>query len=180
MQATPLTDTVSPVSNAALAEYLRVESTDPLLPTLLVSATDAVIRYINHDLLQRTWRGVIPVQDYLPTQISPYYPLNTRFELPYTGLVSITSVLSDGDALQYEVEANRRPARITLLDWDRSEEVIITYVARMNPIPTAISEAIKMMAAFAYEHRGQCDADDALKRSGAANLLRPYRVEVSI
>jgi hypothetical protein len=180
MQATPQTDTVSPVTVSALAQYLRVEDTDPLLPALLIAATDAVIRHINHDLLQRTWRGVIPKPDDLHPQISPYYPRANRFELPYTGLVAVVSVLADGDAVQYEVEANRRPARITLLDWDRSQEVIITYTARMNPIPVAVSEAIKMMAAFAYEHRGDCDADEALTRSGAATLLRPYRVEVSI
>jgi hypothetical protein len=37
-----------------------------------------------------------------------------------------------------------------------------------------------MIAAFMYEHRGQCDGNDAVKKSGAATLLRPYRVEVVI
>jgi hypothetical protein len=50
----------------------------------------------------------------------------------------------------------------------------------MASVPTAIKTAIMMIAAFMYEHRGQCDANDAIKKSGAANLLRPYKVEVVI
>ena len=35
-----------------------------------------------------------------------------------------------------------------------------------------------MLAAYLYEHRGQCDAGDAISKSGAASLLNPYRVDL--
>lgn len=180
MQATPNTDCVSPVLAADLAAYLGVPSTDPLLTPLLTAATDAAIRWINRDLTPRTWTAIIPVPDDPWPRLSPYDAPPNRFELPYTGLVSVTSVEADGEAVEYELEPNRRPARITLLDWDRSHEVEIVYVAGMSPIPQAIKEAIKMIAAYGYEHRGSCEADEAIRKSGAVTMLRPYRVEATI
>ncbi|HSH26645.1 MAG TPA: hypothetical protein VK972_02570 [Wenzhouxiangella sp.] len=35
--------------------------------------------------------------------------------------------------------------------------------------------SIKLLAAFLYEHRGECDVNDALARSGVAVMLQPYK-----
>ena len=181
MQATPQTDTVSPVPVADLAPFIGVEETDPLLAGMLQAATDAVIRYINLDLLEREWVGIVPVPQAGRLQLSPSIYTWPTFELPYTGLISIDAVTgNDDEVMDYTIEASRRPARITVHGWDRLSELRIEYTAGTAIIPEAVKTAILMAAAFFYEMRGGCEAGDALKKSGAAGLLRPYRVEVSI
>lgn len=181
MQATPQIDTVSPVTVADLATFIGVDASDPLLAGMLQAATDAVIRYINIDLLQREWVGIVPVPPSERLQLSPSVYEWPRFELPYTGLVSVESVTGNGnEVMDYDLEANRRPARITVFGWDQLSEIRIEYTAGMASVPAAIKTAIMMAASFLYDHRGGCDADDALKKSGAAGLLKPYRVEASI
>lgn len=181
MQSTPVTDVVSPVSEAELATFIGVSATDPLLPGMLMAATDAVVRHINQDLEPREWVGIVPVPVPTRLQLSPYIDPPTTFELPYTALVSVESVTgNNGEELQYELQPERRPAKITVLGWDFLSEIRIEYTAGMPTIPSSIKTAIMMAAAFMYDHRGGCEADDALRKSGAATLLRPYRVEVSL
>jgi hypothetical protein len=64
--------------------------------------------------------------------------------------------------------------------WDRTKELEIAYTAGMETIPAAIKYGIMQVATYLYDHRGDCDADDAIRKSGAANLLKPYRVEVAL
>lgn len=181
MQATPQTDTISPVTVAELAAFIGVEATDSLLPSMLVAATDAVIRHINLDLIERNWTGIVPVPAPVRLQLSPYIEQQTTFELPYTGLISVQSVIGNEDQeLEYTLESQRRPARITVQGWDYLSEISIDYTAGMATIPAAIKSSIMMLAAYLYDHRGDCDADGGIKKSGAAMLLRPYRVEVSL
>jgi hypothetical protein len=59
-------------------------------------------------------------------------------------------------------------------------EIRIEYTAGMPFVPGAIRTAIMMIGGFIYDHRGGCDAEDALKKSGALNLLRTYKVEASL
>lgn len=179
MQATPTTDVVSPVTNAELAAFIGGDAADPLLPLLLSAATDAAIRYINLDLNQRQWVGVIPKPQLRMAQLSPIRDFGNVFDLPYTGLVSVQSVTVNGAPIEYTLEAERRPARITLTEWN-GDEVRIEYTARMALIPAAIRLGITTIAAFMFDHRGACDADFALSKSGAQGILRPYRVEVSL
>ena len=181
MQATPQTDTVSPVDAADLAAFIGVDADDVLLPGMLQAATDAVIRYINQDLIEREWVGIVPVPAPARLQVSPYIDPPSTFDMPYTALVEVTSVTGNGDeVLDYTLQDQRRPAKITVHGWDYLSEIRIEYTAGMASIPAAIKSAIMMLASFLYDHRGGCDADDALRKSGAVNLLRPYRVEVSL
>ena len=181
MQATPQTDTESPVTAAELAQFIGVSADDVLLEGMLIAATDATIRYINQDLIQRDWVGIVPVPDPMRLQLSPVFEQPSTFELPYTALVEVTSVTGNGgDDLAYTLQDERRPARITVHGWDYLSEIRIEYTAGMVTIPAAIKSAIMMLAAYLYDHRGDCDADGGIKKSGAAMLLRPYRVEVSL
>lgn len=181
MQATPQTDTVSPVALSEFAAFVGADAADVLLPGLLQAATDAAIRYINQDLLPRQWVGIVPEPSLVRAQLSPALDPPNTFELPYTALVSVEDVTGNGgEFLNYTLQAARRPAKITVHDWDYRSELRIEYTAGMAIIPHAIKSAIMMVGAFMYDHRGGCDAQDAIKRSGAANLLRPYRVEVSL
>ena len=180
MQAIPQTETVSPVTAAELAAFLGVDAADPLLDGMLVAATDSAIHWINQDLTRRKW--VLKIGDNIGSeaQLSPARYQSNIFELPYTALLSVLSVSSACASLDWKVVSTGRPAKIQLDGWDGVTEVTVTYNAGMAFIPTAIKTAIMMIASFMYEHRGQCDGDEAIKKSGAANLLRPYKVEVVI
>jgi hypothetical protein len=181
MQATPQTDTVSPVTVADFAAFIGASAADPLLPGLLQAATDAAIRCINQDLLPRAWVGIVPALTPTRLQLSPYIDPSSTFELPYTALISVQEVTgNDTQVLEYEVEADRRPAKVKVLGWDYMSEIRIEYTAGMPFVPGAIRTAIMMIGGFIYDHRGGCDADDAVKKSGAMTLLRPYKVEASL
>lgn len=181
MQATPQTDTVSPVTVAEFASFVGASAADPLLPGLLQAATDAVIRYINQDLLPRAWVGIVPALTPTRLQLSPYIDPSSTFELPYTALISVQSVTgNDNEVLDYELESDRRPAKLRVIGWDYMSEIRIEYTAGMAFVPGAIRTAIMMIGGFIYDHRGGCDAEDALKKSGAMNLLRTYKVEASL
>jgi len=180
IQATAQSDTVSPIAPAELAAFIGVESSDPLLSGMLIAATDAVINYIRLDLLEREWVAIVSPADLLPVRMSPYPSAVNTFELPFTALMEVQDVMAGGDPIEYTLEAKRRPAKITLLDWDYTTEVQITYTAGLSIVPVAIEEAIKMLAAYLYDHRGACDVGEAMSKSGASVLLRPYRVEVAL
>jgi hypothetical protein len=179
MQAIPETDTEIPVDVCEFANFIGADSSDPLLRLVLQAATDAAIRYINLDLTPRKWVGVIPKAQLKSAQLSPIRDQGNVFELPYTGLISIESVTVDGDDLEYTIEAERRPARLTLPAWG-GNTVIVEYTAGMQNIPISIKSAIMMIASFIYDHRGACDAEFALAKSGAQTILRSHRVEVSL
>jgi hypothetical protein len=181
MQATPKTDTEIPVDVCEFANFIGADKSDPLLRLVLQSATDAAIRYINQDLIPRDWVGIVPIPSSARLQLSPYIDPPTTFEIPYTALISVESVKGNGDEdLSYVLQADRRPAKITVHGWDFQSEIKIEYKAGMPNIPVSIKSAIMMIAAFIYDHRGGCDADDAVKRSGGANFLKHHRVEVVI
>ena len=181
MQATAQSDIVSPVGSAELATFMGVDASDPLLPAMLEAATDAVVRYINQDLVPRQWVGIVPAPTASRLQLSPYIDPTNTFELPYTALLSVDSVTGNGgESLTYSVQSERRPAKITVEGWDYMSEISVAYTAGMPSVPSAIRTAIQMLAAFLYDHRGGCDAGEALSKSGAVTLLRPYRVEVSL
>lgn len=178
MQATPQTDTVSPVTVNDFAAFIGASNADPLLPGLLQAATEATIRHINQDLLPRSWVGIVPALTPTRLQLSPYIDPTSTFELPYTALIDIQDVsVNNGQFLEHTVQADRRPAKVTVLGWDYASEIRIEYTAGMAFVPGAIRTAIMMIGGFMFDHRGGCDAEDALKKSGAMSLLRPYKVE---
>ena len=179
MQATPQTPTISPVATADFADYLGVAASDPLLPGTLIAATDAVIEHINHDLTPRTWVARTYVEGFRERQLSREHERAVWYDLPYTGLLSVASVTVDGEPVDYQT-VFVRPGKIKLDNPYVTGAIEVTYSAGFNAIPTTILEAIKMVGAYLYEHRGMCDVGDAVRLSGAATVLRRFRVEVSI
>jgi hypothetical protein len=176
VRAKPLTDTLSPVSTIDLAQWLDIDD-DPNLEDWLSVATDEVIRFTNRDLLPRQWRLVIN-RKLDPLQVAyNRYPDRSfgKVELPYTALISVQSVKVDGEDAEHEVDALSEPAKIDVQTFGEQLEVI--YTAGANVIPASIKTAIKLSAQYLYEHAGACEVTDALHKSGAASMLRPYRIE---
>lgn len=175
----------SPVTAQELADYIGVASTDPLLAGLLLSATDAVIRLLQYDLEPRNW--TLTLWDW-PTagartspNLSPSaHTLKREIDLPYAAVQSVASITSYGEAVTgFVVRENSvvLPAGVpTDAHGDNTEPaLVIEYSAGLTPIPDGIKDSIKLLAAFLYEHRGECDVNDALARSGVAVMLQPYK-----
>ena len=183
---------ISPVTNQELADWLRLDDdTDPLLPVMTVTATQAVVDYLQRDLLPRSW---VLVHEDWPTVPSTrrYTDITFDFtcfmrvvELPYAGAISVDSVSVYGEATTEYRLLDSLPSKIkfhyqsTIFD-DDNPAIEVNYTAGMGAtaadIPRAIKTAITMIAAYMYEHRGQCDAETAIKDTGAATVLQPFRV----
>ena len=196
MRAYTNDELISPVTNQELADWLRLDDdTDPLLPVMTVTATQAVIDYLQRDLLPRNW---VLVHEDWPT-VSParrYTDITFDFtcfmrvvELPYAGAISVDSVSVYGEATAEYRLLDSLPSKIkfhyqsTIFD-DDNPAITVSYTAGMgataDDIPQAIKTAILMTAAFLYEHRGQCTAEDALKDSGAAASINAFRVRAGL
>ena len=117
-------------------------------------------------------------------------------EFPRHPLSSITSVAvydQDGSSTAvtvgttFDVDTNSIPGRMALkfgktwpihLQPINSIEIVYVagYGASAADVPSPLITAIKMMAAYLYEHRGQCDVHDAYRKSGAAALADRYGI----
>lgn len=185
--------TVSPVTNQELADWLKQDdAADPLLPSLLLAATEFVISWLQRDLLTRTWELTYSEwpQPRQGRQLHYGWPAyNDGIELPYTQLVSVDSVVLYGETLtndDYFIVAGN-PARIRFKQPPQVSDttaLVATYKAGYGltaaDVPQAIRTGITMIAAYMHEHAGACDASEAMTKSGAAMLLHPYRVRAGL
>lgn len=176
-----LTDTVSPATPSELAELLGVDATDPLLEPMLQAATDAAETWLNSAIVER---GFTAYWENFPGYFAqPGLAPDVRsasdcyVELPYTRLLTLTSVEVQGEPFTAYELRRTNPARIYA--YPQTGDLEVTYTAgwASADVPGAIKQGILMAAAFLYEHRGSCDADGALMRSGAADLMRRYKIE---
>lgn len=177
-----LTDTVSPATPSELAELLGVDATDPLLQPLLDAATDTAETWLSSAIVSRQFTASWPfwpstgamAQGLAGTTSTP----DSYLELPYTRLLSLDSVEVSGVAFSAYELRRTNPARVYA--YPQEGEIVATYTAGWLPenVPNAIKQGVLMAAAFLYEHRGSCDAMQALERSGATVLLQRYKIEL--
>jgi len=189
--------TTYPVSEAELADLLALDDyTDPLLRILLQSATSAVIAFCGRALLNQKmvvqWDGY-PGYGTPTGGLDPLRRVPAEWvELPYPPLVSIESVkFVDLDGVEdviplgdLVIDTINEPGRfkfrrgIPLLKNDT--RLIVEYTAGYGEDPEAVPFAIRLAilqaAGYLYEHRGECTADSAITKSGAAAALVPFRM----
>lgn len=179
---------------ADLADYLSVDQSDSVLYLVAMDATSQAVEYLQCDLINRRrtvtynewpFRGTYTPRSMSPQSVEPCY----SFELPYANLQEVESVEIYGEpftADQYRVEAGK-PTRIyTNPVFDAkgrtSPAIVCDYVAGFGPsvssVPYQIQVSIMKLAAFLYEHRGSCDAHEAMLRSGASSTLNPFRFKL--
>lgn len=190
--ANPLDQLVSPVTVDELSDWLGGGLTeDPLLAPILLSATSAAISFMQLDILPRQWKHVIYPVTPQKVGLSGTFQFKSIYELPYSALLAVNSVLDeDGelDADEYEVDMDANPGRIIFLK--NTEKATVFYTAGMTEpdlyiteqiaqIPQAIKNAIKSIAAYIYENRG-CSMEDVIGKSGAGWMLQPFKIEGGI
>jgi uncharacterized phiE125 gp8 family phage protein len=181
----------SPVTAQEFANWLRLdEPFDPNIPLLLESATQKAMNYTGRAFVEQT----ITVQyDSYPGFGTPTLGLDRLREvpyrwidLPYPRLISVDSVVvedPDGNQtiiLDYRVDTRSEPGRINfkgqLPAIGANEFLIIEYKAGYGSpcdVPAGVKIGIMKIAAYLYEHRGDCDP------TGNPDLfadLTPYKI----
>lgn len=185
MNAKPLSDIVSPVTSAELQDWLLLPTAETKLAGMLSAATEAVITYLHRDLIQRDWVAVFTnLRDFRGGIGGDSFDGYPFLELPFSDLDSVDAVTIDDvlqDITDYEIDTSTTPGRIHFFGRLWAHKITVEYVAGMGEnaaaIPDAVKVAIKQTAAYIYEHRGACDAEDALDKSGAKSFLKRLRVE---
>jgi len=172
-------DLTSPVTAVELAVYLGLiddenasgAPQEGMLNGLLLAATQAVIDFTNVEIVQRDWTvkyDRYPDRNVPFGGLAPIIPLFAWWvDLPKWPVVSVNSVTAE------EWTADVPTGRVEVSGSEHP--LVIEFTAGYNPAPAWATEAIKMIAAYLYEHRGACDATDAVTNSGAKALLRPRR-----
>jgi len=180
---TPVEALTSPVTAAQLAVYLGLTADiseavpqQAMLDGLLLAATGAVQGLSGVELVQRNWQyradrypavrdgfgGLAP----LPETPAPW------IDLGITPIVSVESVTVAGEAQILNQDYRVDGGRVFLSGL--GTQITIDFTAGK---PTEWGkQAILATAAYLYEHRGGCEATDAVRQSTAWGLIKPYRV----
>jgi len=194
-----------PVSLAMVKDQLRLNdddtAEDALLMGLVRAATHTVEAYLGRALITRTLR--LSLDKSPDTGFAPGFrigvrvgPLDRALELPRPPLIAVSSIVTYDDAdtvttfaaSNYLIDVAREPGRVVLRNgavWpagaDRVANAIqVTYTAgygtHVGDVPEPIRQAILMLIAQLYEHRGEDLAMLDPMPPGARNLLSPFRV----
>jgi uncharacterized phiE125 gp8 family phage protein len=116
----------------------------------------------------------------------PRYPLVSIVELRVFGFDGTPQVITVGDV--FDVDTQQRPGRmalksgqtwpIALRDTNAIEIRYTAGFASPSLVPAPLRRAIRQMAGYMYEHRGDgCEPGDAYSASGAAAIAGRYEVK---
>lgn len=184
---------ISPVFASELADWARLDSDDPTIKGALILASSAVFAFTKQDFTQRTW--TLTHKDWPTVGTAMRYSIShndymycQRVELPYTNLISIDSVMVNGEAETAYQVIKGKPYQLEFdtIGYTQSDNdaLVITYKAGYGTssadVPDAVRKAIMMTATYIISHNGMCDAGVALEQSGAKSILVPYAVKAGI
>lgn len=184
----PTTPVVAVVTNVELAHWLGVDDSDSILPMMATAATAAVIEHVQHELINRqrtvTYQHWPHAGTVTGVSLSPSNAvLLDVVKLPYALNAVVSEVKLYNDVTtDYSVQ-NIKPSHIKIDDVSVSSDdefpaIVATYTSgygTINDVPDAIKVGTLMLAAYMYEHRGECSADNIIQQSGAASYLALFR-----
>lgn len=194
-----------PVTVAELAAWGGgLSVSDPLLTAMGKAAREMVESYLGAGLITQTWQQFFDLNTLQESwwdgvregPTSDIVVVPRMFNLNKWPIASVTSLgfYDENDVATlalvatYYLDANARPPRVALrfgYVWPvvtyrvrdaMIAEFIVGYGASGSAVPEAIKSAIKTLAMFMYSHRGDCDAGEAMEKSGAAGFLKPFKV----
>lgn len=204
LQTEPQTEPVS-FSDMQTHLRITGTSEQTYIEGLVTAARQHAERYTRRAFITQTWLlsldhppgGHEPWWDGVRQgSIRELYSYARWVELPYPPLQTVNSVKQfdtddNADTVStdiYYVDTNSEPGRVVLRygkTWPSvtnriADSFQVDYDAgygdNADDVPQPIREAVKRLAGYLYEHRGDCSAEEALKGSGAAVLLDPYRL----
>lgn len=175
-----------------LKALLRIDGMDEdiYLLGLLLTASMYAVRTLNRSLI--TMNLVRQYDDVRGLRgLAREYKESNGLILTYPPIAEVTRVYTidesgtETNVEGYYTDTLSAPARLYLTQSVTGRNIAmlrIEYTAGYGDthedVPRAIQQGILQHAAFMYEHRGDCDARDAIDRSGAMVTYRPYRVTV--
>ena len=192
MRSLPTSPVTSIFTAGSLANWLGVDpvSEASTLTLLESTATEAIIQYLEFELLSRDrvaiWQDWPTVGTDSSPSLSPADFDYLRFvELPFSGSIgTVASVEIYGEATAEYTLINNGVMMLDLgthiANNDSGQpaiKVLYTTASYANEasVLAPIKSAALLLASYLYEHRGECSVDDAMKTSGAAMMLYPYK-----
>jgi len=197
---------IEPVTSLDVKNQLELDVNDPSKDTqidlYIASAREMIEEYTGLALITQTWRLEL---DHWPSESTEWWDgvrqgaisdlvatgRASDILLPRYPLQSVDTITADGDAVTvatvFTVDASQRPGRLVInrgQTWpvvlDTASGIKITYTAgygdNATDVPAALRLAIIQIAAYMFEHRGDCNTDSAMLRSGAHSLISTFKV----
>ena len=178
-----------PVTEQELADFAALPTgDDPAVNGVLIAATSMVVRFLERDLVARDWVLTLWDWPYVGTRSFPEVSrrnsyLSREIALPFANLLSVDSVELYGQQVTNFIKRDDSIILPEGAQFDRYKDntdpaIRVSYRAgygeSTEDVPEAVRQAILMMVALMYETRGDCDASQALIRSGASEVLAPF------
>lgn len=194
MISQPLTAIESIITAAEFAAFVGTSETDPLIPMLSISATDSISRYLEMELIDRQRRMTsicwpIVGTDTSPSLSRPDATIEPDIKLPYSHTATTVDIsLAYGQAVTPDLLKGKpfiiRFDTFPTISFDGDELALdVTYTTgygTIDDVPIVIKMAALSLAAYLYEHRGECDAAQALYKSGAADSVASYKTNLVV
>lgn len=158
------------------------------LTTLLMTASQYATHYLRRALLTTEY-----IRQYRHPRerldLSSDYRPTEYIQLPYPPLVTVDRVYTvdssdnEREITDYSLDNVATPAQIRIRSGVTNYRYLrVEYTAgygdHYTDIPQPIQQGILQHAAYMYEHRGDCGAEDAARLSGATGLYHSYQVGV--
>ena len=192
MHTQALEGATSVITPTEVAAWLAIESDDPLISMLSVSATSAAIEYLGMELIARKRKLIHRDWPSVGTNTSPSLSrgnatFKREIELPYSHTeTTIQAAKFYGNDEVLELLEGKPFAFFVDYAPSIDEPELAIYVEyttgypSMSDVPSQIKQAVLAMVAHMYEHRGSCDANDAMIKSGALEMLQPYKTDLVV
>lgn len=177
---------------------------DALLDTYIASARELIEEFTGLAFLSQEWRltldrwpagrepwwdgvqqgaiGDLYQRGRAAEVFMPRYPLAQVDEIRVFDLNGSPSAVNVSDT--FIVDTAQRPGRLVLrfgATWpvvlENATGIEIEYTAGYPSaavVPAPMRLAVLQMAAYMYEHRGDCAGEDAYRKSGAKSLIAPF------
>jgi uncharacterized phiE125 gp8 family phage protein len=182
MIATRLAEpTAEPLLLADLKTFLRVSGTDDdaLITQLIRSARDAVEKETALCLIDQNWRLVLDAWPASGLTKVPVRPLKAvtamrvfdRNVVPTTVALSNVDVMPVAQALYFKTAMPVPGRTLSGIEID----VTAGFGATGTAVPGALLQAMRLMAAFWFENRGDAGLSEALPEA-ALKLMAPFRL----
>jgi len=195
-----------PVSATDVKDQLELDANDASKNTqielYITAAREMVEEYTGLALITQTWKLTL---DHWPNDRQPWWDgvrqgsidellqsgRASQILLPRYPLQAVNTINSDGVSVTvasvFIVDTQQKPGRLivkrgatwpTVLDNANGIDIEYTagYGSSASDVPAALRLAIIQMAAYMFEHRGDCDTASAMKMSGAQSLVNTYKV----
>ena len=193
-----------PNAASDLSTYLRLAGSETtLLETLITEARQEIEDLTGLAMINQSWKLTLdrwpgdrePWWDGMrEAHINALAGLPGWVVLPRFPLSSVTSVTTYDQAgsstaitvaTVFDTDTAQVPGRLCLKsgqawpvatrDTNAIEIVYVAgYGASAASVPAPLKAAVRDLAAWKYEHRGECDAYEALRKSGAMRAVQAY------